>query len=182
MKLTKVLFAITCLLGLVAGGFAQTTDAAQSHRTFGYVDSRTGLFHPLSRAVDESVLASITPTTGKFVFNITINVASTLPTNAVIVCEVGAATADATSGEFSNSVIQTATRSGSTATCPITMNYSWDLASPTKDPVDLTLTVTATVGTVGSASFYQETFDNPPIATKVPANGATTTETINTTI
>jgi hypothetical protein len=183
MKLVKLSFAVACLLTLVASGFAQTADASQSKKTFGYVDTKTGLFHPLTRAIQsEESRAAITPTTGKFVFNVTITVSSALPTSAVIVCEVVGGVADATSGEFSNDVVVTATRSGNTASCPVTVNYSWDLASPTKDTVEFDLTVTATTGTVGGENFSQETFIAPAVTAKVPANGATTTETVATTI
>lgn len=182
MKLMKLLFAIACLLGLVASSFAQTTDATSSRKTFGYVDTKTGLFHPLTRAIQTEESRAITPTTGKFVFNVTIAVSSALPTNAVITCNVTGGVDDATSGAFTNDVTVTATRTGNTATCTVNVPYSWDLANASKDIVALDLIVTATVGTLGTNSFYEEIFGAPGITSKVPANGATTTETIATTI
>lgn len=179
MKLTKLLFTLTCLLGVVASGYAQT--AEDQKPTFGYMD-KSGMFHPLNRPIRDAETASITPTTGKFVFNATLTISPGLPTNAVIVCTVAGGVADATSGVFSNSVSVTATRSGSTATCTLNMPYSWDLASPSADVVRLDFVATAIVGTLGSQNFYEETFTAPAITSKVPANGATTTETVTSTI
>ena len=184
MKLMKLLFAAICLLGLVASGFAQNAETQKKTAVFGYMDSKTGLFHSLTRTpLSPEEAAAVTPTTGKFVFNVTITVASTLSTKAVIGCQVAGGIADVTSGDiFSNVVVVTATRSGTTATCTLAVPYSWDLASPAKDTVAFDLSVDATVGTPGTAAFYEETFDAPVITTKVPATGTTTTENIITTI
>ena len=182
MKPTKLLFALICLLGVVASGFTQNADAGKAQRTFGYVDNKTGVFHPLNRTVQSDLVPAVTPTTGKFVFNVTLTLSPGLPTNAVIVCTVAGGVADLTSGVFSNSVSVTATRSGGTATCTLNMPYSWDLANASKDTVQLDFAATAVVGTIGSQNFYEETFTSPAITSKVPANGATTTETITSTI
>ncbi len=187
MKLTKLLFALTCLLGLVASGFAQNIaqniETGKNTATFGYLDPRTGLFHSLTRTpLSPEEKASITPTTGKLVFNVTITVSSALSTKAVIECDVAGGVADLTTGEFSNVALVTATRSGNTATCALTIPYSWDLATPTKDTVEFDLSVSATVGTLGTAGFYNETFTAPAVTMKVPANGTTTTEDVTTTI
>lgn len=182
MKLMKLLFAAICLLGLVASGFAQTTET-QKAPVFGYMDAKTGLFHSLTRTpLSPEEAAAITPTTGKLVFNVTITVSSALSTSAVIGCEVVGGVADIATGEFSNVAGVTATRSGTTAKCTITVPYSWDLATPAKDTVEFDLSVSATVGTFGTASFYNETFSAPAVTMKVPANGTTTTQDITTTI
>jgi len=183
MKLMKLLFAVICSLGLLASGFAQTTETQKKTAVFGYMDPKTGLFHSLARTpLSPEEAAAIVPTTGKFVFNVTITVNSALSTKAVIGCEAVGGVADLTTGEFTNIVAVTATRSGTTATCTVTVPYSWDLATPAKDTVAFDLSVSASVGTLGSTTFYDETFTAPGITTKVPANGATTTENITTTI
>jgi hypothetical protein len=182
MKLMKMLFAVTCLLGLIGSGFAQNADNAKAQRTFGYVDQKTGIFHPLNRSVQPDAVPAVTPTTGTFVFNVTMSVSASLPTTAVIVCIVTGGVDDLTSGAFSNAVGVTAKRTGSSATCTVNVPYSWDLANPTKDTVDMDLEVSATVGTFGSDSFYEESFTAPAITMKVPANGTTTTKTITTSI
>jgi hypothetical protein len=183
MKLMKLLFAAICLLGLVASGLAQTTETQKKTAVFGYMDPQTGLFHSLARTpLSPEEAAAITPTTGKFVFNVTITVNSALSTKAVIGCEVAGGVADLTTGEFSNVVAVTATRTGTTAKCTLTVPYSWDLATPAKDTVAFDLSVSATVGTFGSATFYNESFTAPEVTMKVPANGTTTTQDISTTI
>jgi hypothetical protein len=180
MNRTKLLLAFGCLLALVTSAFTQNT---QTRRTFGYVDSRTGIFHPLNRTpLSEEAAASITPTTGTFVFNVTITVSSALPTNAVITCGVGGGVDDLLTGDFSNDVQITAKRSGSTATCTVNVPYSWDLGEPTKDTVEMDLTVEATAGTSGSTGFYDEIFIAPAITMAVPKTGTTTTKDITTTI
>jgi len=104
MKLTKLLFVVACLLGLVAGGFAQNAETKETRGTFGYLDSKTGVFHRLTRTPLPAEAPAITPTTGKFVFNVTITVSSALPTTAAIGCSVFGGVDDLTSGAFSNSV------------------------------------------------------------------------------
>jgi hypothetical protein len=183
MKLMQRLFAVICLLGLVPSGFAQTAEAQKKPAVFGYVDPQTGLFHSLTRTpLSAAEKASITPITGKFVFNVTITVSSALSTKAVIYCDVAGGVDDLTTGYFSNTVAVTATRSGNTATCALTVPYSWDLGSPTKDTVEFDLSVTASVGASGTQEYYYETYTAPAITSKVPANGATTTQDITTTI
>jgi hypothetical protein len=172
--------ALSCLLVLVAGAFAQNS---QTKRTFGYVDGKTGLFHPLTRTpLSEEAAASITPTTGTFVFNVTITVSSKLPTTAVISCGVSGGVDDTLTGFFSNYVEIAAKRTGNTATCTLTVPYSWDLGQPTKDVVDMDLSVDASAGSYGTSGYYQEDFSAPAITMAVPANGATTTKNISTTI
>ncbi len=180
MKLTRLLFAVACVMGIVAGGYAQNAQSTKPE--FGYMDRKTGMFHSLSRPLPDAEAPAITPTTGKFVFNVTITVSSALPASAVITCVVSGGVADLTSGEFSNVAGIAAKRSGNTATCTVTIPYSWDLATPAKDVVQMDLQVDASVGTLGTSSFYEESFIAPAITAKVPANGTTTTENIATTI
>lgn len=181
MKSMKLLMIAVCVLGFVGGGFAQNVETNKTP-VFGYMDPKTGLFHSLTRQVRSAEEPTISPTTGKFVFNVTITVSAGLSSSAVIGCTVAGGVADLTTGEFTNVVSVTAARSGRTATCTLNVPYSWDLAAPASDVVAFDLSVTAAVGKLGSASFYEESFTAPGITTKVPANGATTTEDITTTI
>jgi len=182
MKSMKMLIAAAGFLALAAGSFAQTAASQESAATFGYMDAKTGMFHSLSRPLPSAETPAVTPTTGKFVFNVTITISSALPANAVITCLAAGGVADATTGEFTNVAGVAAKKAGTTATCALNIPYSWDLGSPAKDIVAFDLTVQATSGTLGSAAFYEEVFTAPGITLKVPANGATTTETIATTI
>jgi hypothetical protein len=76
-----------------------------------------------------------------------------------------------------------ATRSGSTATCTVTIPYSWSLINSTTDMVQLSYVITApgavSTGTTGLP--YRASSRNF-VSIKVPANAATTTETLKATI
>jgi hypothetical protein len=180
MKSIKLMLALACLIALAGSALAQNTP---NKRTFGYIDGKTGIFHPLDRTLlSEETAAAITPTTGTFVFNVTITVSSALPTTAVIGCTVSGGVADLLTGEFSNFVGVTAKRTGNTATCTLHMPYEWYLGQPTKDVVELDLDVSASVGTIGSAGYYAEEFIAPIVTQAVPVNGTTTTKNVTTTI
>lgn len=181
--LLMAMLIITAVATAAVGVGAQDTETVKQQRIFGYVDSKTGNFHALNRnLLSEEARAAITPTTGKFVVNVTIQVSSALPTNAVIACLVSAGVDDTTSGAFANVVVATATRSGNTATCKLNMPYSWSLANAAKDMVKLDLAVGAGTGKQGTNSFADESFTAPVMTIKVPANGATTTQNVTTTI
>lgn len=180
MKSMKWIFAIACLSTLVASAFAQN---AETKRNFGYIDSKTGMFHPMNRTpLSDEILATISPTSGKFVFNVTITVSSALPTTALISCAVDGFVDDLLTGDFFNDVEITAKRVGNTATCTLTVPYEWYLGQPAKDIVEMDLTVVATAGTSGTTGFYEESFSSPAITMAVPPTGTTTTKAITTTI
>jgi hypothetical protein len=178
MKLSKLLFAVAALLGFVASGFAQNMEANKPKGILGYLDPKTGIFRSLTREVRSAADPAATPTTGTFVFNVTITVSSTAP-KGPIECEVFGGVDDA-AGDFTNEVTTVATVSGTTAKCTVSIPYEWDLDTPSTDKVALDLTVfTDSSSTKGS---YEESMSVPVYTGKVPANGATTTETITTTI
>jgi hypothetical protein len=180
MKSMKLMLAVACLIAMVSSAFAQNTP---NKRTFGYIDGKTGIFHPLNRTpLSEEAAAAITPTTGTYVYNVTITVSSALPTTATIICNLSGGVDDPVSGVYSNEVEVTAKRTGNTATCTLTMPYSWDLASPTKDTVELDLGITATSGSFGSAGYYFEEFIAPGTTSTVPKTGTTTTQNVTATI
>lgn len=180
MKSSKLLLVLACLITIVGSAFAQN---APPKKTFGYIDGRTGIFHPLNRApLSEDAAAAVTLITGTSVYDVTITVSSALPTTATITCELSGGVADAVTDEWSNVVAVTAKRTGNTAPCTLTMPYSWDLEDPTKDTVELDLAVTATNGTFGAATYYYEENTTPETATAVAKTGTTTTKSVSTTI
>jgi|SRR5579864_1442536 len=139
-----------------------------------------------------SGLASVTPTTGKLVFNFTITVATPLPKNAVIVCK-GTASVSENSGQGINDNAQAIAGavSNGKASCVATMPYSWLLATPGSDTVFLSysvemdegLQVTATNGTSTVVVPVSLRKVNQAIGTiAVPLNGATTSKSVSTTI
>lgn len=179
----KQILILGFLLAVAASGWAQTAPDQKPHKIFGYVDEKTGTFQPLGHSHRGALLPpGVSPTTGTFIFNVTITVSSALPASATIDCFVAGGVEDALTGAFANEAGIVAKRSGNTATCTVKLPYSWELGDASADSVKLDLEVVALVGTIGSAEFSDEEFQAPVLTMKVPANGTTTTEDINTTI
>lgn len=183
MNISKVLLVLA-VLGVTQSAWSQIAEKPKTDGILGYLDARTGAFKPvpLPSPDDEQALAaaSITPTTGKFVFNISVNIQSNLPANSVIICGAGANVADVTASftTIEEQAEVVATRSGSKATCTVTIPYSWPLVSPSQDMVGRSFTISATAQNVVVAR--QSIHSLAPI--KTPANGATTTDTISAVI
>jgi hypothetical protein len=184
VNISKIMLALACLAGITQSARSQNAENAATHGILGYLDARTGAFKPIVQPTtveDEqaAAAAAISPTTGKFVFNFTINVVSSLPTNEVIVCSATANVFDITSvTTITEEASVLASRSGSKATCTVTIPYSWPLSTASQDKVGLGFSVAAssTTGVLGRLSNHSL----PSI--KVPSSGATTTQTLNATI
>jgi hypothetical protein len=146
---------------------------------FGYLDPQTGAFRPSPPAIanDEEALATVTPTTGKFVFNFTITVDSAIPSTATIACEASAETLEAVTQHIATETATVAaTRSGTTAKCTVTIPYSWVLTTPKTDTVTLTYILSAPT----SAPLLPARMSSQTVAViTVPLNGATTTESVS---
>jgi len=182
-KLSTILLVCVCLLGLNASLWGQNGAAARG--IHGYLDPQTGVFHalPLVSASDSEPPA-LTTVTGKFVVNFTITVSSTIASTLKISCGVTATVLDsATLNEIIESATVVATRSGSTATCSVTIPYSWNLGSSTTDKVSLGYQIIAPVEATGSSVLPNRLSEQTAFATiAVPATGSTTTETLTPTI
>jgi hypothetical protein len=179
---TCVLLGVfACFLGLNINLWSQSNPAANGIR--GYLDPRTGIFHSMPHPdLQEADVPPPATFGGKFVFNFTITVSSTLASTAKILCEASASTEDAATLNFIvETASVTATRSGSTATCTVTIPYSWNLSSATTDKVSLSYEIVAGVPTA-TVPLATRTSAQPLKTISVPANGATTTETIAATI
>ncbi len=129
---------------------------------------------------DEEFLP-LTTYTGKFVVNFTITISSAVPTGTTIACDVGVLVID-TAGDITDDLAVTATRNGSTATCSVTLPYSWSLTAAT-DTVYVSYDISAPPQPLASTSTYPRRYTAHPISKiTVPANGATTTYTVTPTI
>jgi hypothetical protein len=146
-------------------------------------DPHTGgyrLQQPLASTIQPN-----TASTGTFVYNFTITIKSTIPTSNPIICAAEPSVTESASGQtwFDIKFVD-ATRSGSTATCSISVPYAWKLNTASSDKVDQSIFV-------GTPS---DNFFSPPVSfparvsgfnlsqISVPANGSTTTEAITSTI
>ena|ERR1700678_693692 len=137
----KLRIALVAVIALVTVGgsvltLAQTANRAASAKVFGYQDSKTGTFHRLGSTPELIDAAAATTTySGTIETTVTITLKTALPTGGTISCAVGAAaiseneTTDAVVA-FSESATSIATVSGSTATCKVSIPYSWVLFTP----------------------------------------------------
>lgn len=172
---------LACFLGLNINLWSQSVPAVNGIR--GYLDPHTGIFHSMPHLAQDA--ADVPPPAafgGKFVFNFTITVASSLASTAKIICQAAATTDDvASTNLILETAAVTATRSGSTATCTVTIPYSWNLSSASSDRVSLTYQIIAGVPT-SATPLATRTSEQSVATISVPANGATTTEAIAATI
>jgi hypothetical protein len=198
-KLTLPILVVL-VLGLAASSFGQSVIKKQSlfqspHPQLGYYDPTTGAFTPLKPAVADPEATSTTSTvTGEFVFTITITVKSTFPKNGIVGCSAHLVTEDVTTGlSYGETGSVLATGSGTSWTCKITIPYSWILTTATlgDDEVELdydasiseVIQGTATNGTSTAVDVIPARDSGHGLGTiKLPASGATTTETIAVTL
>ena len=182
MKTKKLFLAIACVMGLVASSSAQLSQTKQSPWNLGFADPKTSVSD--TRSEPNSVESTtVTPTTGTYVLNLTITLASTIPTATKIVCLVQIeVTGDAALSGIQQTAAIAATRSGNTATCTVNIPYSWDLASPATDKLDRVYSILAPVeATPGTpVPFHSAHLNLGSIA--MPASGATTTDTLTATL
>jgi len=184
MRISRIVLPVCiCLLGLTQPVRSQKTNETPQHGIPGYLDPRTGTFKPMANLAspEESEIEALAPSSGDFAVTFNISVKSSIPSTDTIACTFNASVYETTTGkDFTDSMTVAATRSGATATCKLTMFYSWPLTSPTTDLVNLTYTVSA--GGTGSAVLPNRESFQTLSSIKVPAVGATTTEIIASTI
>jgi hypothetical protein len=192
MQMQKFAVLAALVLAFTTLSFGQLANP-QSHRVLGFFDPATGAFEPLSAGLQADA-PPVAATTGSLVFKFTINAKSGIPKNGVIDCTVNVYVTDASGFNASERGAGVATlSSGTTYTCTATIDYSWLLTSPTTDKI------TVQDVSAGVLYGYQATATNgtaivvEPVAGRtssqsniapftVPANGATTTETVSITL
>jgi len=164
MKITRLFFPAACVLVLLASTSA--TDARASAED----------------AVTATPATTITPTTGTYVFSFTITLTSTIGTSTKIVCSASIlVSGDTLLTSIQQTAAVAATRSGSTATCTVNIPYAWSLGNPATDKITPVYTIQAPVeGATVPTPFHYVHVQERAIA--LPANGATTTETVATSL
>jgi hypothetical protein len=149
-----------------------------------------GTAKPTPNAIEDNPdvgQAALTTFGGTFLFKITITIKSTNLSTDTIGCSAGLSVIDqnpttfVVTGTWEEGASVAAVKSGSTATCTVTIPYSWSLANGSSDMVNLDYVIEVPA----SAS-------NPPLPNRVnshslasmhvPANGTTTTVTVAATI
>ena len=180
-------------LVLIAGSshllFGQAANKSGNAGILGYLDATTGAFRPIAQKALQTTAANVAPTTGTFVVNFAITIQSSFPANTTITCSVTANADNVSTNPVGSSVFieqasTTAAISGASASCSVTIPYSWTLATPASDHVGLGYTITAS--TPAAAPIVALTtlrYSSQEIATiPVPASGTTTTQSVAATI
>ena len=181
MRLTMVFLLSVCFLGAAIPAWGQAVNSSTKPGVLGYLDPRTGAFRPvLPPAIDDGAeVPAATTVTGTVTLTITITVKTTGLTNFICGADISTVegTISPTIYEEGDSV--TATGSGSTRTCKLSIPYSWTLTSAATDMMTTGYFVTATAGATGNPT--RTSTRSLLDSRKVPANGATTPLTASVT-
>lgn len=175
--------------GAVTAG-AQS-ESSQDRRIYGYQDSQTGVFHAIDEVTPD---AATTPTfTGTIEVTFHITIKSHFSKTPIIECgvgavasSIGASSSGATVVDYTEEGYSSGTASSSTATCVVTIPYSWTLpqASATvHDSVTASYSVSATTGTAATGGYTLRSEGSSVLSLKqIPASGTVTKSTINVTL
>jgi hypothetical protein len=187
VKLSALSLFLACFLGMNFSLWGQNATAVPGIR--GYLDPRTRIFHSTPDAqanAQESEVdpRAVTTVGGKFVFNFTITVNSTIASTSQIGCFASVSTTDTTNlnnvGDAAGVVVTRG--SGTTVKCTVTIPYSWKLGNASADVVHLSYSIGSPLE-LGLVNAYPNREGAQSLGTiSVPLNGATTTETITATM
>jgi hypothetical protein len=135
MQISPILAALagfTLITGAAALAQSTSTDPIDhgNNRVYGYVDLRTGAFHPGRSQADATPEATVTlkTFTGTIEAKITITIsaatAAKMPKGSTILCDLQG-TAFVDGSDYEEVAASSATISGDTATCTVNLPYSW---------------------------------------------------------
>jgi hypothetical protein len=182
MKMSRLIFALVCLVGLTQLVWSQDKEMGLRERGIpGYLNPRTSTF--TTRAQSQSSEAAPTAPVyyyGAIVIKLTVFVASSFPAGTVFVCSGSASTFDSGGGDFFEEATAVAPAPQNYQTnCTLTMNYYWQLSTPTTDSVNISFSVEAdNTGSVGNQTkvIALRVAERTPLGfTGVPSDGTITT-------
>jgi hypothetical protein len=161
--------------------WSQEAKPVSPAKALGYFDYSTGAFRPVAQTedFDSSSLAATSPQTGTIVVNFNITIRSVIPATTPINCGVEATVTEVSAGGINiilDGATVVATRTGSTAKCTVTIPYSWMVSSSARLGLNYNLIAAKPAATGLLSRSSLGTIASIP----VPANGATTTQTVNT--
>jgi len=162
--------------------WSQEAKPVSLNKVLGYFDYSTGAFRPVVQTEDfDYSLVAANSVAGTIVVNFTITIKSVIPATTPIACSVEATVTEVSASGvniISDGATVAATRTGNTAKCTVTIPYSWMVSNSAAARLGLGYNLVASKpGTTGLLSRSSiGTIANIP----VPANGATTTQTVNT--
>jgi hypothetical protein len=170
MSYRCALTGLALLTAAAAGPAAAQTLSGPG--VFGFYDAASGVFTPTPAPMAAPASGvegrAVVARTGKFVFNVTITIVSSLGTTTPS-CSANVNHSGAVF--FSESASGTVAVNGNTATCKVEIPYRWGRAS-TSSPVSASINVSA----FGSGVSRNHSQGLPSI--DLPANNATTTRNI----
>jgi hypothetical protein len=169
------------LIGPMSAAQSHDLADANAQGVLGILNPKTGAFAKITKQPSDFVPEAVTTYTGTLVFNISINVKTGVPSDASIVCSANVGVyGDTASVSISETKSVKATRTGSTATCSVSIPYAWPLGTPDTDYLTRLVSVD-TQGTSNSSLVHRSHTRGLP-AIDIPANGATTTTSLNVTL
>lgn len=178
MRTSRLLLICICLF-LAPAVWAQTANTQARPGILGFLDPHTGAFRPVPAATEQDAAAATT-FTGTVNLTITITLKTSGLTN--ITCTEDVSVTDGTTSPrfFSELNTVTATGTGTTRTCKLSIPYSWDLTTQANDNMNTGYSVFASTGTTG---LPERTSGLSPLdVRKVPANGTITALTAAVTL
>jgi hypothetical protein len=184
MRISKLLLICMCCLVAAPAVWGQAANRPARPGILGYLDPHTGAFRPLPQAVEDGAEPPpLTTFTGTVNLTLTITLKSTLLTT--VVCSMDVSTDDALSTgvpRFLDEVDEvSATGTGTTRTCKLSIPYSWGLSTQSTDSMNTGYSVTGSPSTAGARPIRSSTV-SPLDTRKVPANGTITTLTASVTL
>ncbi len=183
MRRQLLLLLFVCLATLPTLAQASASNKPTGRSIPGTYDPKTSLFTPTPAVVaSDANAAAATIFGGKLVFNFTITVSSTLPAADVITCSAGATLIDLGAGiVILEDATSKATRTGATATCAVTIPYSWGLTTASTDKMSLNYIISGG-GTTAATALPSRLSSQGLGNFAIPANGVTSTFTVKATI
>ena len=181
-RISSILLIGACM---VAGVPLWGQNVVGTHGLRKYFDPQARVLVALPQADTAPAEEPATTTfTGTLVFNFTITVKANISSTAKIQCTATASLLDSlTANEIIEQDTVLATRTGTTATCSPTINYSWDLGSSSTDKISLGWIISAPAEATTSSALPSRVSEQLSFTSiKVPASGTTTTETLTPTI
>jgi hypothetical protein len=182
MKVSRIIVGVIVCALSSSLCWSQEAKPVSPNRILGYFDYSNRAFQPIVQMEDfDFSLLAATPQTGTVVVNFTITIKSVIPATTPIACSVEATVTEVSAAGvniISDGATVAATRTGNTAKCTVTIPYSWMVSNSATARLGLNYNLVASKpGTTGLLSRSSiGTIANIP----VPANGATTTQTVNT--
>ena len=190
----SIALAAVVMCGVVTSPITSTAQSAcavspQKH-VLGYQDPQTGAFRPLLHEVPDANAVAVT---GTIKLTLTITIKSVFPAGSKLTYACGAGLLESsvnlttdTATLYEEEASSVATVNGNTATCTLTIPYSWIVpaASPT---VDTTFTGSYSVNVINNDGTATSTVLRSTLGyflsqTTVPASGTTTTAAVSVTL